>query len=175
METIEFKAPIYKFRVEQHESKKQEILNAIDSMGIHSCHEYHPVSNQKISNTDYFLQRDKPYADLVGEILSPSFKELGEKNGVELDLSIPWFQQYERGDEHGFHDHPHSQWSSVYYLELPNGAQTRFQDHNGNEFTIDVTEGDYVVFPSILFHRSPPNQHDERKTIIAININHRSF
>jgi ectoine hydroxylase-related dioxygenase (phytanoyl-CoA dioxygenase family) len=44
-------------------------------------------------------------------------------------------------------------------------------EYMGEEFQIDVKEGDYVVFPSMLKHCSKPNETQERKTIIALNIN----
>lgn len=177
MEIIEIKAPIYKFKVFNHSIRKQELLDSIQNMGIHSCIVSNPKSNQRISNTDYHLRSDIPknYISIIQELLSESLNEFSQMMDSELDMKEGWFQQYEKGDEHGWHDHPDCQFSSVYYVELPKDTQTRFKDYNGEEFTIDVSEGDYIIFPSFLYHRSAPNTSDDRKTIYANNINLRSM
>jgi len=77
-----------------------------------------------------------------------------------------WFQQYKEGDEHDWHNHPHTQFSNVYFLELPStNMKTEFATHPD----INVSEGDVITFPAHLVHRSKPNQSNKRKTIISFN------
>ena len=63
--------------------------------------------------------------------------------------------------------------SLVYYIELDNkDKSTEFYDSVKKEkFQLDVKEGDIVVFPSFIPHRSPKIVTDNRKTIISCNIN----
>ena len=49
---------------------------------------------------------------------------------------------------------------------------TEFYDTTKKQkFTLDVKEGDIVVFPSFIPHRSPAIVTNDRKTIISCNVN----
>jgi len=167
MKIKEFKAPILIF--DNLPDKKEEILKAIDSMGSHSLIE----RGQQISNTDWHLQRDylRPYYDIVQPIIEQCLSEANKKMGSNIiDIGNYWFQQYNTGDFHEWHNHGMSTFSSVYYVELPKSTSTTFR-YMGDEFQVDVKEGNYIIFPSYLRHCSKINKTKQRKTVIALNIN----
>ena len=60
-----------------------------------------------------------------------------------------------------------------YLLELDDCRHsTEFIDIERNEtFQLDVEEGDVIIFPSYIIHRSPLIRSNNRKTTIAVNIN----
>ena len=81
-----------------------------------------------------------------------------------------WYQQYKKGDYHGWHRHPNNTFSNVYYVSLPkNSASTSFR-YSGKEFEINVKEGQILTFPSYLEHCSKPNPSDQIKTVISFNL-----
>jgi hypothetical protein len=91
---------------------------------------------------------------------------------AEFKIREMWFQQYEQNSLHGWHVHG-SNWTNVYFLELPKECpKTQFIDPY-NQTTIkefDVKEGDILTFPSYVIHRAPVNSSNHRKTIISWNM-----
>ena len=91
----------------------------------------------------------------------------------EFNIRNGWFQQYFKNDKHEWHYHGGSNLSFVYYVELADSKEsTEFYDLiNKDVFQLNVKEGDILVFPSYLPHRSPIIKSSNRKTIISCNIN----
>ena len=87
----------------------------------------------------------------------------------KISLKNVWYQQYLEGDTHGWHIHD-DHFTGVYYLEFPDGcSQTEIiSPYNLKAVKIDVSEGDFVVFPAHFIHRGLPNG-IKRKTIISYN------
>jgi hypothetical protein len=83
-----------------------------------------------------------------------------------------WFQQYTNNDLHDWHYHGDSNISFIYYVELPDSKySTEFFDIESREiFKPEVSEGDIIVFPSHIPHRSPRIESNTRKTIISWNM-----
>lgn len=171
MNIITQKLELLTFDVENHSDIKQPILNAISSMGLHSNID----NNQSISNTDWHLNGNvyRPYFDYIDPIIKNISKE------IQLMLQIPeqiqlinyWFQQYKKDDFHTWHIHGGCNFSCVYYVNLnDDNAKTTFRLLNGSEFTVDVKEGNILIFPSYLPHTSKSNNSDVVKTVIAFNI-----
>ena len=118
----------------------------------------------KVSRSDYFHNRENHKA-LYQELFLSLSHEIVKKMSQELfDFeytcvkgipNIIWYQQYQKKDTHGWHDHAFdSTFSVIYYLELPRGAPgTEFRDpYTGRTHRPRVREGDIVMFPSILAH-----------------------
>ena len=77
-----------------------------------------------------------------------------------------WFSQYLKNNNHHWHTHPESNLSAIYYLEMPKKELiTEFKDKG----EVNIKEGDILFFPSYLLHRSPINNTNKRKTVIAFN------
>tara|TARA_B100001250_G_scaffold374562_1_gene361485 strand:+ start:123 stop:731 length:609 start_codon:yes stop_codon:yes gene_type:complete len=88
-----------------------------------------------------------------------------------MEMGNIWFQQYEEGFEHRWHVHDKTMFTSVYYLEHPEGSPPTeiLNTLNGDISKVDcVQEGDILTFPSFIVHRAPTiNEKDCRKTIIS--------
>lgn len=170
---IEFlKVPIVIHKVENHNEIKQNILDSIEKMGKYS--NIVPGYNS-ISNTDWHLSSGlfRPYFKLVEPIIKNNSFILKESLKLDCDLTLGnyWFQQYENGDYHGWHNHFDTYYSSVYYVELPkDSVKTTFKVID-NEYEFEVSEGDILSFPSHLYHESKVNKSNKRKTIISFNLN----
>jgi len=163
--------PIFRFRTENFDKHKKELLSQIEAIGQHSLiNEY-----CKITNTDWGISNDveRPYKNTLVTILNKHFAELRQKMSYTASVDNFWFQQYEKGDYHRLHNHSGCNYGSVFYLELPKNMQTVFYKTPRMEeaFQVDVQEGDFLMFPSQLIHESVPNTSEHRKTIISININ----
>ena len=109
------------------------------------------------------------------KILLPNFyltakKFLKECAYKELQLVKMWYQQYQKGDQHGWHIHG-DHYTGVYYLEYPkSAAKTQIcSPYNLRSKKIEgVEEGDMIIFPAHWIHRGLKNGKD-RKTIVSYN------
>ena len=174
--TIDVKDTVWKFTLNNHSEIQKSILRAI---------QYAPKTRRVDNNTDVILSTDyytneqdytqKLYARILKEsLVSSGFQEKLESYYCtdSVEYGTTWFQQYEKSDTHSWHFHPDCNISIVYYVELERPEDsTEFFDLNSREpFYADVCEGDVVVFPAFLPHRSPSLK-GSRKTIISWNLN----
>ena len=133
--------------------------------------------------TDFFLTSaagvtEMPdYSKTVIDIIEPYLADFSDR--AKVQLTDMWYQKYYKGVQHSFHNHGHSGWSSIIYVEFDHKKHeaTRFISPfnnvwNGNleMYTPPVREGDMVIFPSTLAHEAPPNKSDTRRTIVSYNM-----
>lgn len=164
-----FRDGIISIRVPEHENIKAKAIQAIQSMGVHSMVE---EGRQDIANTDWHLhpQMPRPYLDTLLPVFQAHLSAVQQvlKYPNPLMFDGAWFQQYSKGGFHGWHTHGNCSFSNVYYLDLPSGASRTTFMYCGEEFEVDVAEGDILSFPSMYLHCSKPNQQDT-KTVVAFN------
>ena len=79
-----------------------------------------------------------------------------------------WFQQYEKNSYHEYHNHPQSNFTNVYFMELPDTNFKTVIKIENKEYEYSVKEGQLITFPAHLLHTSKPNG-NERKTVISFN------
>jgi len=166
MKTIETKTPIFLFEMSK---LKDEVLTAISTMGGSSI----MGKTQQISNSDWHLDSGylRPYFQIIEEQLAIVCNKVSKKTDLNgLFVKNYWFQQYERGDYHSWHNHGDSAYSGIYYVELPDSNTATTFRTMGREFQIEVSEGDLLIFPSCFSHCSKPNRTGKRKTIVSINL-----
>ena len=167
--------PVIITHLAKHAEIKPILLNLIEEMPSNQM-----VPGEKnldqITKTDWNLPDAQPrkYLDYVKPIIVDSVSETFSHfkiNGIVF--SNFWFQQYHNSDFHGWHVHMHCHWTNVYFVELPDlNIKTEIMKFGNNELiSYDVQEGDIISFPSMLYHRSPPNLSNTRKTIISFNTN----
>ena len=172
---IELPAPYIIGRFEKHAELKDAVLTAINEH--QDCHHlYEEDDAVNISRCDWINGRYDFNRKWV-QALIPDLVEHLNKVTAELGYSVfkiqeLWFQQYETNAVHGWHVHG-SNWTNVYYLELPDGCpKTQFinpyTQSGVQEF--DIKEGDILTFPSFVVHRAPINTCTQRKTIISWNM-----
>ena len=79
---------------------------------------------------------------------------------------------------HAPHDHGPRGYACVFYAEMDptvHGSTEFLQpspslDGGKGIQSIQVVEGDLVLFPCNLFHQSPPHMSDKYRTVIAFNL-----
>ena len=99
------------------------------------------------------------------------------KTVSNIRITSTWFNQYEpnSGSEHPFHNHwkinEQNSLTSIYYVELEdNSLRTIVEDPKTHkEVDLKVKEGQILTFDATIPHRSPQNNTDTRKTVIAFN------
>lgn len=129
----------------------------------------------QITQTDWFFECERPWVDEILKIITPNLRLLAkEVNCARFDVTKSWIQRYWKDSYHEFHVHPGTMFNLIYYIELPDDAPvTEFRmGPKGKEttFTPDVAQGDIILAPSYLYHRSPRNQADSQKTVFVANV-----
>jgi len=130
-------------------------------------------ANSKITKTDWGNAKDfnsRHWARYILPSLSYNLTNLAKSLGHGgVTLNDLWFQQYTQNSTHGWHIHS-SHYTGVLYVELP-PETPKTQLIFGNKIQeIDASEGDIVIFPSFVVHRSPKNFSNLQKTILSFNI-----
>jgi hypothetical protein len=170
-----FDMPIIKLSLDAHNDIKPLLLDLIEKERADKVEEIDKISRTdymlndggiKTETSDYWREFYTQFEDMLDNVYS---------NHIGYDqwkINSAWFQQYEQSDTHGWHYHETTFYSNVYFLELPEGAPgTQFRlPVSGKLYSPDVREGDMIIFPSIIEHRSPPNFTPDRKSVIAFNV-----
>ena len=173
-----FSVPIIHYPIANWAENKKKILDAL------------PAENETDQDpqdsglfTDFFSNsaaesHEMPdYAETIISVIKPYLAEFTDQRRVEF--SDMWYQKYYKGVAHGVHNHGHSGWSSVIYVEYdpnlhpPTRFYSPFRDIWSGDCTTfeeQVDEGDMVIFPSTIMHEAPPNMSDVRRTIISYNL-----
>ena len=162
---IEFNYFYFITDIVEHNKYKKILLNEIDNMPN--------VGFNDVNKTDWQLPVDlhREYLVYFYKMIHPYMELLRKKlKFKEWHIQNTWYQQYKQNDKHDWHCHKESNWSNIYYLELPKTTETLFFDTIKNEVKkVEVKEGQLITFPSSLIHCSPENCTDDRKTIISFN------
>lgn len=163
---------VYKFPF--HKEMKESILELINEQPNETLQVTDDYYGDNITKLDWSRATDitRPWT----QYFYPRFKETLDKithhcGYQTAKVNDLWFQQYYNQDRHGWHIHG-SNLTGVYYLELPADVpKTQLVDpFTQSEIIIpEIEEGDFLVFPSIVVHRAPPNNSNLRKTIISWN------
>lgn len=150
--------------VEDHVDRKDELLWLIDEMVKLNKIEL----NEKGYLYDFNIpQAKRTYQKLLEETITPYVQQYAQTFGNRLSkINLPWFQQYFQGSDFGWHTH-NGHFAVVYYVELPDPNEATEFLHYGKA---PAKEGDLLLFPTFLVHRSPEIESNKRKTIIACNV-----
>lgn len=100
-------------------------------------------------------------------------------------ITTSWMNFNTKGQQHHPHQHPNSMLSGVFYLNVDSSDCIMFTKSSSNQIVVKPTEytvfnsdswsipvslGDVVLFPSSLFHAVPPVTHDSTRISIAFNV-----
>lgn len=156
----------------QIKEKLLDLINKTQSENILNQNEYYGDSINRLDwskNNDFNREWVK--------YLQPYLQEQFNKFASVLNYDKPvikklWFQQYVQNDYHGWHIHGDN-YTGVYYLDFPKGSsKTELIDQKdiNKKITVNAKEGDIIIFPSFIIHRSPKIKENIKKTIISFNI-----
>ena len=185
-EVIEmFSVPLYKFSIDNWEEEKKLILEALPEEKVYSdiCTDFFDNSNER---------KLPSYTDVVLDIVSPAIRTLQSTlgrgpdgqlltHGAWMGLDNMWYQTEYKGHNHELHNHGNVGWSSVLYVNYNPEVHTatKFLSPFGygagtgglvQRFQPDIKEGDFIIFDSNIVHQALPNESDEKRTIISLNL-----
>lgn len=154
----------------EHKKLKKDFLNLINKIPLNS----YKADREDILHTDWNLPKEykREYADLFLKNISPYMIKIAKKlYSKTCKVNNIWFQQYKKNNLHNWHNHQQSNYTNIYYLELPNkNMKTQLYDlYNKKILTFNVNEGDLLTFPANMLHRSKKNNSNNRKSIISFN------
>tara|TARA_R100001377_G_scaffold77494_1_gene54781 strand:+ start:1175 stop:1741 length:567 start_codon:yes stop_codon:yes gene_type:complete len=169
---MSIQSPIIINKFYHHHQLKEKLLNLIDKSD----------SDQISNNTlDKFIKLDwnksnnfeRPWVKYINTYLYNQLISMVSKIGFNsIHINDLWYQQYGKNGQHNWHIHADN-FTGVYYVELENDQYTQLLNpYNLNEaYSYKVQEGDFIVFPSYIIHRSGINITDKTRTIISYNFN----
>ncbi len=175
---------LYKvFDVQSHFKKKNGILKQIEnSRGWkeYETKDFKGDYTSFISKTNWDFDLDLipwPYFLTREDYFSFEYF-LGREYGIrgkEKKVCGQWYNQYNphSGSDHPWHNHAHSNSiACVYYVELSDESLVTVLKHpeTGEEVIPEVKEGQILTMDANIFHKSPRNFTNTRKTIISFNI-----
>jgi len=169
-EFIVFQIPLIIESFHKHNHLKKDFLQMIEeSVGCNTL-----LDGEKVTKSDWqYPNHNSEYIETLMMYFNPILKRYFKNMHYDrFEMGRYWFQQYETNDHHEWHRHSGSDWNLVYYLELPEDSPaTEFRNPLNSEetYTANVKEGDFILFPSLLEHRSSFNKSKGRKTVIAVN------
>ena len=169
-----FSIPIAHYEIENWRTNKERIMNALPQFG-----QEHIDSNLE-QYTDFFHQDEQllpAYADTVIAIIEPYLADFTERRRIEF--TDMWAQTSYKSQRHSLHNHGHSGWSAVIYVDFDPQVHTATQfispfnnpwSGRLQTFQPPVKEGDMVIFPATVAHEALPNESDKPRTIVSFNL-----
>jgi hypothetical protein len=160
--------------LKDHSLYKTKLLNEINNSPSKS------FSN--ISKCDWIIPRSlkREYKNtLFDDLLIPHLAEVAKMLSFSgFEINNYWFQQYEKGSDHDWHNHPKTNYSGIYYIEYPDTtAKTEIYNFlTKDKYELEhIEEGDVLIFPSNLVHRAPKITDNQRRTIVSFNMDFLKF
>lgn len=153
---------------EYHHSIKDRLLMLINK----SKNDFDGHPNDKIDYLDWreSANMNREWAQFIMPFLQRHFlKCIKHLNLNKVYIRDLWFQKYKKHGVHNWHVHSNN-YTGVYYLQFPKGATKTQLVNEQKIFEVDAKEGDIVIFPSFIIHRSPKITEDVEKIIISFNL-----
>ena len=154
----------YLFNVQEHNKIKNKVLKEIDKTPS--------TKTQGVYKTDWKTDPSlkRPYWENYVKLLADNCIDILKKD-LYKDVKQKtwhhnhWFHQYEKSYGFGWHTHGESNFSGIYYVRLSDKKyKTEF-----NGYDLPIEEGNILIFPSFLLHRSPLINNKTKKTIVSFN------
>lgn len=168
MELLDLPDACAVYTVLDHFKIKQSILDCIDSDPNYCLHRLVSKSDWTLP-TEYPRNYSKFLSPIVDGLHDLFLNQLGYN---QIQLQNYWFQQYTEGGFHKYHVHPGANFTSIYFVELPELelATRLYLPWSKTEIFPKVCEGQLLCFPGHIKHCSPVNVNGKRKTVIVNHI-----
>jgi hypothetical protein len=159
----------------KHDQLKNKLLTLIHQSKNQNILSVNNYFSDNIHNLDWSKNSDfnREWVKFILNDLQKHFDECAIDLGYDkINIKRIWFQQYLEGGSHGWHIHGET-YTGVYYVEFekdfPKTELINQFDQN-KKIIVDAKEGDIVIFPSFIIHRSPVMKIKKRKTVISFNL-----
>ena len=129
-----------------------------------------PEIYQNISEIDFSLA-EKVYSKYINNFI---YSHLPMSSDLKWQFEGMWYNVYGENQEAEIHDHGGHSFSLVHYLQYEKGSHSPivFVDNyaNGNTHSLNIDNGDIIMFRSYTKHMVGPNNSDKPRISIAFNI-----
>ena len=164
MEVKEIQSEFFIYNVPNADKHKKVLLELIDKMPNNPY--------EQITKTDWNLPKtfERKYLEYFYSHITKNIMDQQKKyfKAARWVIAGGWFQQYQKGSSHVYHNHPKANFTNVYFLELPDKHFKTSLKVKEKEYDYKVKEGQIITFPAYLPHCSKTNG-KKRKTIISFN------
>jgi uncharacterized protein (TIGR02466 family) len=138
--------------------------------------------NQQILNLEEFLNLKQL---ILTEVHTHFDEILKASTDIKPYITTSWINFSTKGQQHHPHQHPNSIISGVFYLNVVDNdcimftksssnqivvKPTEYNLFNSDSWSVPVSNGDLVLFPSNLFHFVPPVTHTSTRISLAFNV-----
>ena len=186
-----FPQPIFKYQVDNYKKINEELLKHI--------YDLHDDDNVGVKKSNINGWHSKPF-DLKDNIpnkfyshINNYIKDVFNKYGWEyIDTKVVctsmWAIINKKGNFNIEHTHPNNYLSAAYYVKAPKNCGNfkatnpnilnrhirakaeQANELNSNSASININEGDLIIFPAYLPHSVEENKSDEDRVIVSFNI-----
>ncbi|WP_428079110.1 TIGR02466 family protein [Candidatus Pelagibacter sp.] len=188
-----FPEPVFKYKLENFQNFNQDLTNYIyelrqnDDRGLNK-------SNKGGWHSNYFKLGVKDsiqhkFTLEIQKYIIDVFQKYGWKTkNVPISINEMWAIINRNEDFNVLHSHPNCYLSAAYYvkappncgkfeIECPNIAKLNSfpsiekpNDLNVRIVSIDISEGDLLIFPNYLPHKVAKNQSNDDRIVISFNV-----
>lgn len=122
---------------------------------------------ENIYKTDYFSKAKGEWFELFKEQVLKEFSKwfLEYYKVTQFQCDHSWYQIYKKNNFHQLHTHAKTNFTNVFYLQLPGPDSTTSIENQ--KFTSG--EGHLITFPGFYKHESKKNIYEKDKIIISFN------
>lgn len=175
-----FTIPFYQYKIENWETKKQELLEICSSIDF-TNQDKNNRKNISVTADNLYTDygNDGRYRNKICQILKKELIKFSEESKTNnMLVSNTWFQQYYKSQFHSPHNHGAYGYSSVTYIKYdkkihqPTIFIAPYSDPTGNliEYASEVDEGHIIFFPSMVLHYVPPSKSNDIRIIMSMNV-----
>ena len=136
--------------------------------------DYHKDSRddvyEGIEDIDFGLA-EEVYFKYIKNFISHYFPEILDP---QWEFDGIWYNIYGKNQEAEVHTHAGHSFSLVHYLQYEKGSHSPIvfvNSYTKEEASINIEDGDIIMFKSDIFHRVGSNHSDKNRISIALNIN----
>tara|TARA_R110000787_G_scaffold87015_1_gene185493 strand:- start:495 stop:1034 length:540 start_codon:yes stop_codon:yes gene_type:complete len=168
MKTIILESYGFQDKFQPHDLVQDHLINFLNKTANNL--DYHPRDKIDYLDWEKSTNMEREWVKFIKPLLEKHFLKCIKNlklNTVHIrDL---WFQKYKKDGVHNWHIHSNN-YTGVYYLKFPKHSTKTQLVNKQKILEIDAKEGDIVIFPSFVVHRSPKITEDIEKIIISFNL-----
>ena len=125
------------------------------------------ITHENITKTDFYSSKKGDWLSFFQQKILKNFCTdfIAKTNSKKLLIQNCWYQIYNKGDYHERHVHSGTNFTNVFYLQLPSLESATTIDNS----VLRVREGSIATFPGFIPHESKKNIYEKSKIIISFN------
>ena len=188
-----FPQPVFKYQIDNYQKINEGLvkyvyeLNKKDNVGVKKSN----INGWHSKPFDFKEKENIPnkfYAH-INNYIKDVFSKFGwEYNETKVICTSMWAIINKKGNFNIEHTHPNNYLSAAYYVKAPDNCGNfkatnpnilsrhvrakaeKANELNSNSVSIEINEGDLLIFPAYLPHSVEENKSDEDRVIISFNI-----